>query len=104
MGTDISKRSAGLRRGDLVVYKDSKDVGILVQKHKVLRTGSPNVPIERWYYAWRIKWNRELPIEPKYEWKKNLESSLDEKKLLRDIKEGRIDHYSASGVKKQPCN
>ena len=87
--------------GDLVVYKDSKEAGILMQKHKVLRHGMSEPADSRWYYAWRIKWNREVDLNSQLDWTKRLESSLDEQKLLRGIKDGEIELYKAKNI---TCN
>jgi thiamine biosynthesis protein ThiC len=93
MGKRITKEQDFLVPGDLVVYKDSHEAGILMQKHKVLRTVDSRFAEHRWYYAWRIMWNKEIDVSTQFEWTKRLESSLDEEILIREIKEGKIQHY-----------
>jgi len=96
MGKDLLRQAVRLQPGDLVIDKTSSEVGILMQKHKVLRSYQrvEGHSDSRWYYAWRIKWNKESAAKQKVKWVDLLENSLDEKKLLRDIEEGKYEHYS----------
>ena len=101
MGNRKRNKQDILVPGDLVIYKDSKEAGILMQKHKVLRSGSTDPTISRWYYAWRIKWNREVDLDSQLDWTRRLESSLDEEKLLREIQDGKIELYKTKNI---TCN
>ena len=103
MGKTVLKEKIHLRVGDLVVDKDSSEAGILLQKHKVLRGYEPKElsPIRRSYYAWRIKWNKETSKENEMKWYELFENTFDERKLLRDIKDGRMEHYSSNNT---TCN
>tara|TARA_Y100001938_G_C8011536_1_gene390303 strand:+ start:518 stop:823 length:306 start_codon:yes stop_codon:yes gene_type:complete len=98
MGTDGLKERIELRAGDLVISKDSNEAGILMQKHKVLRSGTEPSEFSRWYYAWRIKWNREASQEDQIQWSSLLESTYEEKKLIRNIKDGTIEYYSRKNI------
>ena len=98
MGNSKVNEQETLVPGDLVVYKDSKEAGILMQKHKVLRTSTSESVGSRWYYAWRIKWNKEVDRNGQLDWTKRLESSLDEQRLLRGIKDGKIELYKTKNI------
>jgi len=101
MNESLSGNAIRLQPGDLVVNKKSSEVGILLQKHKVLRNMTTSEQTSRWYYAWRVKWNKESSKKDEIKWVDLLESSLEEKKLIRDIKDGNIEHYSTNGIS---CN
>lgn len=103
MGKEISKSEVHLRPGDLIINKISKEAGVLMQKHKVLRSYERPVKGQRshWYYAWRIRWNKDTSKVGEINWSDRLESTYDESKLLQNIDEGLLDHYSK---KEDTCN
>jgi len=103
MGKDLTKRAVQLRAGDLVVKQNPSKAGILMQKHKVLRNRELDgeMVMSRWYFAWRVKWNREADKKETVRWIELLDEQIDEEKLLNDIKSGRIEHYSSDNTE---CN
>ena len=98
MGKHIKNSSVKLHAGDLLIFPNTKMAGILLQKHKVLRTYDPKLSSElirsRWYFAWRIKWNKEVTTDKIVKWIESLDQQIDEQKLIKDIESGEIEHYS----------
>ena len=95
MGKRTKSSSVKLHAGDLLVFPKTKMAGILLQKHKVLRTYDPNLSenLSRWYFAWRIRWNKEPNTDKVVKWITQLDEQIDEEKLINDIKSGEIEHY-----------
>lgn len=79
-----------LEIGDLLVDTESKNSGILVQKHRVLST-SGNFVNDRWYWAWRIVWSSP---QNQYPWPDSNEDTASEAKILEKIRKGKVKHYS----------
>ena len=103
MGKRTNNGSVKLHAGDLLVLPNTKMAGILMQKHKVLRVYDPKLSSDfsRWYFAWRIKWNREASSDKVVKWITLLDEQIDEQKLIKDIESGEIEHYSKTDM---TCN
>tara|TARA_Y100000592_G_C5210363_1_gene194638 strand:- start:162 stop:467 length:306 start_codon:yes stop_codon:yes gene_type:complete len=101
MGKHIKNSSLKLHAGDLLVLPNTKMAGVLLQKHKVLRSYTEHSNFNRWYYAWRIKWNKETSTDKVVKWITLLDEQIDEQKLINDIESGEIEHYSKNSI---TCN
>ena len=103
MGKRVKQSSVKLRVGDLLIVPESREAGILLQKHKVLRTYDPKLSdnFSRWYFAWRVKWNKEVEPGKIVQWVSLLDEQIDEQKLINDIENGKIEHYSKNDI---TCN
>ena len=101
MGKCTKNNSVKLHAGDLLVLPNTKMAGVLLQKHKVLRSYSGHSDFSRWYYAWRIKWNREASTDKVVRWITLLDEQIDEQRLIKDIENGQIEHYSKNNI---TCN
>ena len=98
MGKQTKSGSIKLHAGDLLVLPNTKMAGILMQKHKVLRAYSGHSDLSRWYFAWRIKWNREASTDKIVKWVTLLDQQIDEQRLIKDIENGQIEHYSKTNT------
>jgi len=87
--------SVRLGIGDLIVNRKTKEMGILLQKHKVLANTPPDQePDERWFWAWRIKWSK-AGQKTGNKWVDQLDKTRPEETIISDIMEGIVEHYSA---------
>jgi len=78
-----------LGTGDLIVDHGNNSVGILLQKHKVLKSGIDG----NWEWAWRIKWSKTTKFDPEGQLGWISFHASSEKSLIREIREGLVEHY-----------
>lgn len=83
--------------GDLIVNKETKNIGILLEKHRLIRSDSRRPDDnDGWEWAWSIKWSK----NPKDT--KNISRSwikfyaCSESAILEEIKGGSLEHYSVN--------
>ena len=83
--------------GDLIINHETKEIGILLQKHKVHRYNEPELSeSSAWEWAWRIKWSKKAANlqSGQLNWLETLDKASTEKTLIFGIIKGQLDHYS----------
>tara|TARA_B100000287_G_C20670662_1_gene793275 strand:- start:3431 stop:3733 length:303 start_codon:yes stop_codon:yes gene_type:complete len=83
--------------GDLIVNKETNNIGILMEKHRLIKSSvDARVDKSTWEWAWSIKWSK----NPKNS--KNISKSwikfyaCSENAILEEIKGGSLEHYSVN--------
>ena len=99
--TNPNQTNITLGVGDLIINIRSKTVGVLLEKHRLLKTigtASSSEGFNReatsWDWVWSIKWSNktEKDVKKFSKWVKSYAST--EQSLIEDIKKGEIEHYS----------
>lgn len=91
--TDPKSNDINLTTGDLIVNTESQIIGILMEKHRLLRSSSAD-PDRAWEWAWSIRWSDNNKPE-KFEsvpWIKF--HACSENSILEEIRKGYVVHYS----------
>lgn len=86
--------------GDLIVNKETKNIGILIEKHRLIKS-SVNARVDKstWEWAWSIKWSKD-PKKSKNDalsWVKFYACS--ENAILEEIRGGSLEHYGVNDRK-----
>ncbi len=93
--TDPKTNNIILGQGDLIVNKDSQNVGILLAKHRLLRGYSEQTEQKPgWEWAWSIKWAKEKQKTGNNDYSWVNCHACSENSIINEIKEGSIEHYS----------
>ena len=83
--------------GDLIVNKETNNIGILMEKHRLIKSSlDARVDKSTWEWAWSIKWSKK-PKKSKNDtlsWVKFYACS--ENAILEEIKGGSLEHYSVN--------
>lgn len=90
--TDPKANDINFSTGDLLVSKKAQVIGILMEKHRLLKHNSHGE--QRWEWAWTIKWsdsNRPEPVNSA-PWIKF--HACSENSILDEIRKGYVAHYS----------
>ena len=91
--TNPKNQSIRLGVGDLIVNTDSQAVGILLEKHRLIKPSSESTG-SSWEWAWSIKWSKAVHnASIKYSnWIKSY--ACTEESIINEIREGQVEHYS----------
>ena len=83
--------------GDLIINKETKNVGILMEKHRLVRSAESRTDQNRW--AWSIKWskNPKNMSDGKKNWIKF--HACSEEAILEEITGGTIEYYGVNNKK-----
>ena len=92
--TDPKTNDILLGTGDLIVNTEKKTIGVLLERHRLLRSTAALRPEAAYEWAWTIKWSNEekKSRNTKGAWVKFYACS--EKSILDEIRKGFVDHYS----------
>lgn len=80
------------KKGDLIIDETEREIGILLQKHKVMRYNDNKS--DRHYWAWRILWTTRKKTTAKQKWHERLEKAKAEQDLILAIESGTVRHFS----------
>lgn len=92
--TDPKNITILLGVGDLIVNVESQTIGVLLEKHRLLRTSVRRESKNVWEWAWSIKWSSEPQKATKANssWVKF--HACSEQSIINEIKRGLVEHYS----------
>jgi hypothetical protein len=85
--------------GDLIVNKETKNIGILMEKHRLIRTNSEELVSPSWEWAWSIKWSRNPSNDENISTSWIKFHACSENAIIKEIKGGSIEHYSVNDRK-----
>ena len=83
--------------GDLIVNKETKNIGILLEKHRLIKSSvDARVDQSTWEWAWSIKWSKN-PKDAKNVSKSWIKFyACSESAILEEIEGGSLEHYSVN--------
>jgi hypothetical protein len=92
--TDPETNDILLGIGDLIVNTEKNTIGVLLGRHRLLRSTAAIQPDRAFEWAWTIKWSDEKEKSKNSAncWVKFYACSEDS--ILSEIKKGFVEHYS----------